>query len=106
MSKSEDKYVTAREAHMFGAISTPTQGQEMVKLAGGELICCPLCDGSKLTMRAWELRNGLIMEYSGMFADYHCRDCDKIMTLGFFNQPLGEGEIAARIHWVVKDEYE
>jgi hypothetical protein len=44
------------------------------------------------------------MEHSGMFADYHCRDCDKIMTLGFFNQPLGEDRIAARINWVVKDE--
>ena len=100
---TKDKYVNAHEAQLFGA-NTPTQGRELVKLSGGELICCPLCDGAELTMRTWELRNGLVMEYSGMFADYHCRDCDKIMTLGFFNQPLGEDRIAARINWVVKDE--
>ena len=103
MSKPEDKYVNAHEAQLFGA-NTPTQGRELVKLGGGELICCPLCDGAELTMRTWELRNGLVMEHSGMFADYHCRDCDKVMTLGFFNQPLGGDRIAARINWVVKDE--
>ena len=99
-----DKYINAYEAKMFGAKNNPTQGQELVKLSGGELICCPLCDGAELTMQTWELRNGLVMEHSGMFADYHCRDCNKIMTLGFFNQPLGEDRIAARINWVVKDE--
>ena len=109
---TKDKYVNAHEAQLFGA-NIPTQGRELVKLSGGELevklgggelICCPLCDGAELTMRTWELRNGLVMEYSGMFADYHCRDCDEVMTLGFFNQPLGEDRIAARINWVVKDE--
>ena len=100
----KDIYVNAYEAQMFGAPNNPMQGQELVKLSGGELICCPLCDGAELTMRTWELRNGLVMEHSGMFADYYCRDCDKVMTLGFFNQPLGEDRIAARINWVVKDE--
>ena len=80
------------------------RGENWLSLGGGELICCPLCDGAELTMRTWELRNGLVMEHSGMFADYYCRDCDKAMTLGFFNQPLGEDRIAARINWVVKDE--
>jgi len=91
-----DKYIVTT--------SYNTPRVELVKLSGGELICCPLCDGDKLTMQTWELRNGLVMERSGMFADYHCRDCDEIMTLGFFNQPLGEDRIAARINWVVKDE--
>ena len=99
-----DKYINAYEAKLFGAKNNPTQGQELVKLSGGELIRCPLCDGVELTMQTWELRNGLVMEHSGMFADYHCRDCDKIMTLGFFNQPLGGDRIAARINWMVKDE--
>lgn len=99
-----DKYIDARSGQMLTASYNPTNGVELVKLSGGELICCPLCDGAKLTMQTWELRNGLVMGYSGMVADYHCRDCDKTMTLGFFNQPLGEDKIAARINWVVKDE--
>ena len=99
-----DKYISAYEAQLYGVTGSPTNGVELVKLSGGELICCPLCDGAKLTMQTWELRSGLVMGYSGMVADYHCRDCDKIMTLGFFNQPLGDDKIAARINWVVKDE--
>ena len=109
MSKPEDKYIDARDGQMMGISHNPTNGQEVVtvKLDGsmrGELICCPLCNHAELTMRTWDLRNGLVMGHSGMVADYHCRDCDKVMTLGFFNQPLGEDRIAARINWVVKDE--
>lgn len=96
------KYEDARAAAMLGA-TTPSEGKDFVKVSSGELICCPRCDGVELTMQTWELRNGLVMGYSGMVADYYCRNCDKMLTLGFFNQPLGDDKLAARINWVVEE---
>ena len=82
-------------------LTTMSRHREVVKLQSQELICCPYCDRSKLVMQTAELRNGIVMSYSGMFADYYCRDCDKMATLGFFNQPLNGDDMAARINWVL-----
>lgn len=72
-----------------------------VTLHSGEIICCPKCDDAELVMQTTELRHGIVLGFSGMFADYYCRKCDTMLTLAFFNQPLGEDKIAARINWVV-----
>ena len=47
-----------------------------VTLHSGEIIRCPKCDDAELVMQTTELRHGLVMEYSGMFADYYCRNCE------------------------------
>jgi len=78
---------------------------EMVKLHTQELICCPRCDKPKLEMDTIDIRQGLIVgkDGSGIFADYHCRNCSETFTLGIFNQPLSEnGDMAARINWMYK----
>jgi len=80
--------------------------RELVTLISGEIIRCPKCDKDELVMQTTELRHGLVMEFSGMFADYYCRSCDIMLTLAFFNQPLGEDKIAARINWVMPKEDE
>ena len=96
MSEDLQKYNVA------DPLTTMSRHREVVKIHSGELICCPYCDNPKLVMQTAELRNGLVLGVSGMFADYYCRDCDKMATLGFFNQHLGSGDdMAARINWVV-----
>ena len=79
-------------------------GGDVIKLDGGELIYCPNCKKPNLHMQTTELRSGLIVghEGSGIFADYYCDSCDRMSTLGFYNQALGNGRMAARINWVKK----
>jgi hypothetical protein len=96
MSEELEEYYVAD--HM------PTMGQTMrvVQVLSGELICCPYCEQAKLVMQTADLRNGLVLGVSGMFADYYCRNCDKMATLGFFNQRLGsDDDMAARVNWVI-----
>ena len=100
MTEDLDLYDYACEDPRMGA-----QRNEMVKLHGQELICCPRCDKPKLEMDTIDIRQGLIVgkDGSGIFADYHCRNCSETFTLAVFNQPLQEnGDMAARINWVYK----
>ena len=75
----------------------------LVEVVSGELICCPECNEAELVMQTTELRHGIILGVSGMFADYYCRKCDMMLTLAFYNQPLNEDKIAARINWVMPE---
>ena len=74
-----------------------------VTVHSGEIICCPTCHDAELVMQTTELRHGIILGVSGMFADYYCRKCDMMLTLAFYNQSLNEDKIAARINWVMPE---
>ena len=37
------------------------------------------CDDVELVMQTTELRHGIVIGFSGMFADYYCRNCDTML---------------------------